>query len=128
MIGVSIYPHHLKDKSACTLKSFCQMIADTAEKFGIDKVGIGSDLCQDQPDRVVEWMRVGRWTKEIDFGEGSASSPGFPEQPTWFKDNRDFDNIENGLLGVGMNTSEVNKIMGENWYNFYAQNFKKQEG
>jgi len=128
MIGVSIYPHHLKDKSACTLKSFCQMIADTAEKFGIDKVGIGSDLCQDQPDSVVEWMRVGRWTKEIDFGEGSASSPGFPEQPQWFKDNRDFENIENGLLDLGMNASEVNKIMGENWYNFYAQNFKAQGG
>ena len=97
MIGVSIYPHHLKDKSACTLKSFCQMIADTAEKFGIDKIGIGSDLCQDQPDSVVEWMRVGRWTKEIDFGEGSASSPGFPDQPQWFKDNRDFENIQNAF-------------------------------
>jgi microsomal dipeptidase-like Zn-dependent dipeptidase len=73
-------------------------------------------------------MRVGRWTKEIDFGEGSAFSPGFPEQPQWFKDNRDFGNIENGLLDLGMNVSEVNKIMGENWYNFYAQNFKAQGG
>jgi hypothetical protein len=27
-----------------------------------------------------------------------------------------------------MNASEVNKIMGENWYNFYAQNFKAQGG
>jgi membrane dipeptidase len=123
MIGVSIYPHHLRDKSECTVQSFCQMIADTAEKFGIEKIGIGSDLCQDQPDSVVEWMRVGRWSKEMDYGEGSASLPGFPAQPHWFKDNRDFINIENGLIAVGMDALEVNKIMGENWYNFYAENF-----
>ena len=48
------------------------MIARTADLMGIDNIGIGSDLCQDQPDSVVEWMRVGRWTKEIDYGEGSA--------------------------------------------------------
>ena len=47
MIGISIYPHHLRDKSECTVQSFCQMIADTAEKFGIEKIGIGSDLCQE---------------------------------------------------------------------------------
>jgi membrane dipeptidase len=127
MIGVSIYPHHLKDKSECTIQSFCRMIADTAEKFGIEKIGIGSDLCQDQPDSVVEWMRVGRWSKEIDYGEGSASLPGFPKQPHWFKDNRDLSNIENGLLAVGMDALEVNKIMGENWYNFYSENFKPME-
>ena len=72
MFGFSLYPHHLKDKSACTLQSFCDMVARTAELIGVERLGIGSDLCQDQPDRVVEWMRMGRWTKEIDYGEGSA--------------------------------------------------------
>ena len=103
------------------------MIADTADTFGIEKIGIGSDLCQDQPDSVVEWMRVGRWSKEIDYGEGSAALPGFPKQPHWFKDNRDFSNIEKGLLVVGMDVLAVNKIMGENWYNFYSENFKPME-
>ncbi len=28
MMGFSLYPHHLKDKSDCTLESFCEMIAD----------------------------------------------------------------------------------------------------
>lgn len=123
MIGFSIYPHHLKDKSECTLESFCQMIADSANKYGIDNVGIGSDLCQDQPDSVVEWMRIGRWSKEIDYGEGTASQPGFPEQPSWFKDSRDMSNIEEGLSSLGMHHDEVSKIMGQNWYNFYSANF-----
>ena len=123
MFGFSIYPHHLKDKSNCTLNSFCEMIARTIEKFGSKNFGIGSDLCQDQPDRVVEWMRVGTWTKEIDYGEGSANSPGFPPMPEWFNDNRDFGNIESGLRTVGMNKTEISDIMGENWYRFFKKNF-----
>ena len=123
MIGFSLYPHHLKDKSDCSLSSFCQMIAGTAERFGIENIGLGSDLCQDQPDSVVEWMRVGRWTKEKDYGEGSASAPGFPPMPAWFRDNRDFGSIEQGLISVGMHTDEIAAVMGNNWYRFYKNNF-----
>ncbi|KIC18892.1 membrane dipeptidase [Leisingera sp. ANG-Vp] len=123
MLGFSVYPHHLKDKGNCTLQSFCEMIARTADKYGVEHLGIGTDLCQDQPDSVVEWMRVGRWSKEIDYGEGSAAAPGFPEMPSWFKDNRDFGNIEEGLRATGMNDEEVSGIMGGNWYRFFAENF-----
>ncbi|HBP72327.1 MAG TPA: peptidase M19, partial [Alphaproteobacteria bacterium] len=49
MLGFSIYPHHLKDGTNCTLDSFCEMIARTAELMGVSQIGIGSDLCQDQP-------------------------------------------------------------------------------
>ena len=31
MLGLSLYPHHLKDASNCTLESFCEMAAKTAE-------------------------------------------------------------------------------------------------
>jgi len=123
MLGFSVYPHHLKDKTDCTLESFCEMIARTADKFGVDHLGIGTDLCQDQPDSVVEWMRVGRWTKKIDYGEGSASDAGFPPMPEWFQDNRHFDNIEDGLRQVGMNEAEVAGVMGQNWYRFFSENF-----
>ncbi|MBQ4826051.1 membrane dipeptidase [Leisingera sp. HS039] len=123
MLGFSVYPHHLKDKGACTLQSFCEMVARTADKYGVEHLGIGTDLCQDQPDSVVEWMRVGRWSKEIDYGEGSAAAPGFPEMPSWFKDNRDFGNIEEGLRATGMNDDEVSGIMGGNWHRFFAENF-----
>lgn len=123
MIGFSLYPHHLKDKSACSLSSFCEMIANAAEQYGVENLGIGSDLCQDQPDSVVEWMRVGRWSKEVDFGEGSKEQPGFPPMPVWFQDNRDFGNLENGLHSVGLNDAEVAGILGLNWYRFFSDNF-----
>ena len=124
MLGFSLYPHHLKDKSDCTLQSFCEEVARTVDVYGVDHIGIGSDLCQDQPDAIVEWMRVGRWTKEIDYGEGSASQAGFPPMPHWFKDNRDFGNIESGLRAVGMSDTEVLAVMGGNWYRFFTDNFE----
>ena len=123
MLGFSMYPHHLKDSSNCTLESFCEMIASTADLMGIGHIGIGSDLCQNQPDSVVEWMRNGTWTKERDFGEGSASSAGFPDQPSWFNDNRDFNNIALGLKDVGFSDDEVAAVMGNNWLNFFESSF-----
>ena len=67
------------------MASFCEMIARTADLMGIDNIGLGSDLCQDQPDSVVEWMRMGRWSKQKDYGEGSASDAGFPPMPDWLR-------------------------------------------
>ncbi|MCO4823853.1 MAG: membrane dipeptidase [Amylibacter sp.] len=127
MLGFSMYPHHLKGKGDCTLQEFCEMIARTADKYGAEHLGLGSDLCQDQPDSVVEWMRVGRWSKEIDYGEGTKDNAGFPPMPSWFGDNRDFGNIRDGLRATGLNAGEVDGIMGDNWHRFFTENFGPQK-
>ena len=119
MLGLSLYPHHLKDTSNFTLESFCEMAAKTAELMGVKQVGIGSDLCIGHPNSVVEWMRNGTWTKTKDYGEGSSKNPNFPKQPKWFEDARGFKNLEQGLKKVGFQETEVNDILGNNWYNFY---------
>ena len=119
MIGHSLYPHHLKDKSNCTLKSFCEMIARTADLIGVKHIGIGSDLCTGHPDTVVEWMRNGKWTKTKDYGEGTKENSSFPKQPDWFLDASGFANLEKGLKNIGFNEKETNDILGNNWYNFY---------
>ena len=123
MLGFSMYPHHLKGKSDCLLEDFCSMIARTAEMIGVEHIGFGSDLCQDQPDSVVEWMRNGTWTRERDFGEGSAGQAGFPVQPEWFRDNRDFKNILSSLRKTGFSEDEVARIAGLNWLDFFEQSF-----
>jgi microsomal dipeptidase-like Zn-dependent dipeptidase len=123
MLGLSLYPHHLKDGSACTLESFCEMVARTADLIEIDHIGIGSDLCQDQPDSVVEWMRIGRWSKAIDYGEGSKDNAGFPPPPAWFGDNLGHRNIAKGLARQGFQPGEVAKIMGANWLDFFDASF-----
>ena len=124
MIGFSLYPHHLRDGSDCSLQSFCRMVADAADLIGVNHIGIGSDLCQDQPDSVVAWMRNGRWTRQTDFGEGSAAAPGFPAQPAWFEDNRDFPNVRRGLEEVGLDQDSVAAVMGGNWLAFFEKSFE----
>jgi len=119
MLGLSLYPHHLKDGTNCNLKSFCEMTAKTAEMIGVKNIGIGSDLCLRQPDEVVEWMRNGTWTKTKNYGEGSKNKAGFPKQPDWFVDARGFKNLEEGLKKTGFNNEDVESILGNNWYNFY---------
>ena len=119
MLGLSLYAHHLKDGTNCSLNSFCEMTAKTVEIMGIKNIGIGSDLCLNQPDSVVEWMRNGTWAKAKNYGEGSKNKPGFPKQPDWFVDARGFKNLEIGLKKVGFNQEEINGILGNNWFNFY---------
>ena len=119
ILGLSLYPYHLKDTTNCTLESFCEMVAKTADIMGVNNIGIGSDLCLNQPDTIVEWMRNGTWSKSKNFGEGSKSKPGFPKQPKWFEDARGFVNLEAGLKKVGFSDIETDGILGNNWYNFY---------
>ncbi|MFQ5773676.1 MAG: membrane dipeptidase [Kiloniellaceae bacterium] len=126
MLGLSLYPHHLKGSSECPLESFCAMAVRAAELMGVDHIGIGSDLCQDQPDSVVEWMRNGTWTRSIDYGEGSKGRAGFPVQPAWFRCNRDFANLTRGLRAIGFDDAEVRKIMGGNWLSFFERSFGPQ--
>ena len=119
MLGLSLYPHHLKGNTNCTLESFCEMTARTAEIMDIKNIGIGSDLCLKQPDTIVGWMRNGTWSKGKNFGEGTKNKPGFPKQPEWFKDARGFKNLESGLKKIGFSEDEINGILGNNWFNFY---------
>ncbi len=119
MLGLSLYAHHLKDGSNCKIENFCEMVAKTAELIGVKNIGIGSDLCLNQPDNVVEWMRNGTWTKAKNYGEGSKDKPGFPKQPEWFVDARGFNFLEKGLKDIGFSNEEVNDILGNNWFNFY---------
>lgn len=126
MLGLSAYPHHLKGGSSCTLQSWCDMAARAVDLVGPHGVGIGTDLCQDQPDGIVEWMRTGRWTKAVDYGEGSADAPGFPAMPDWFRDNRDFAGIREGLRAAGLDGATIDGVMGGNWHAFFEENFGAQ--
>lgn len=123
MLGLSVYPHHLKDGGECSLQSWCDMAARAVDLVGPGCVGIGTDLCQDQPDSVVEWMRTGRWTKAVDYGEGSAAAPGFPAMPSWFRDNRDLAGLRAGLRAAGLDEATADGIMGENWLAFFEKSF-----
>jgi len=121
MLGFSLYPRHLRDGSACTLESFCTMVARTADLIGVRHLGIGSDLCQDQPDAVVRWMRTGVWDEAPQDG---AAAIRFPRQPSWFMSNLGFPGIAEGLRSAGFSDQDVRAIMGENWLRFFEHAFQ----
>jgi microsomal dipeptidase-like Zn-dependent dipeptidase len=123
LLGFSAYPFHLKNGPDCTLDEFCDMIARTADLMGIEHLGIGTDLCLDQPTSVLTWMRNGRWSKQMDYGEGSAGNSDWPRALDWFKDSGDFPNITRGLRERGFADSDVARIMGGNWLELFEKSF-----
>jgi len=128
ILGFSLYPRHLEGGSQCALEEFCAMAARTADLIGAEHLGIGSDLCQDQPDAVVRWMRTGIWDQSDDAGAatmGTAPEPiRFPDQPSWFRSNLDMPGLANGLRATGFSRDEVSGIMGMNWLRFFSSSFE----
>ena len=120
MLGFSLYPHHLQGGSECQLSAFCQMVARTAELYGVAHLGIGSDLCRHQPDSVVQWMRSGRWVRP------QPPLARFPKQPNWFQSAQDFEGIREGLIKVGFDSEEAGSILGGNWSRFFNASFEPE--
>ena len=126
MLGFSVYPFHLAGGSDCTLEAFTAMVARCADRMGIERIGLGSDLCRGWDYRTLEWMRSGRWTFAPDYGEGSAETPSWPAQPAWIRSPADFPTIAEGLRTRGFDAEETAKIMGGNWLRFFAAGFEPQ--
>ena len=123
MLGFSLYPHHLGDGPDTTLQSFCDMAARIADLMGVEQIGIGSDLCQDQPDSIVRWMRSGVLEDENTPPPESVKDVRFPEMPVWFRSNEDFPGIARALRGTGFSAEETAGIMGNNWFRFMNSAF-----
>ncbi|MEL6913896.1 MAG: membrane dipeptidase [Pseudomonadota bacterium] len=117
MLGFSLYPLHLAGGSDCTLEGFSTMVARTAERVGTQALGIGSDLCQGQPDSALAWMRDGRWKK------ARGGTARFPAQPGFFRTNADFPGLAQGLGDAGFDAGEVSAILGGNWMRFIEESF-----
>lgn len=118
LMGFSCYPFHLRNVSETGIDEFTEMIARSADVMGVEHLGIGTDLCQDQPVEVLQWMRSGNWSKVMDYGEGSAERPSWPDPLPWFRSSADFPNIAQGLRDRGFSHAEVDGIMGGNWLRF----------
>ena len=122
-IGLSLYPYHLKNLGECTAEEFCSMIKELINLIGEDNIGIGSDLCLNWPDDVVMWMRNGKWTKKIDYGESKDKNPKWPKLPSWYKQPSDLKNLFTTMCENNISEKVATKIVGENWFNFMKNQF-----
>ncbi|WP_121641012.1 membrane dipeptidase [Virgibacillus sp. Bac330] len=126
VLGVCAYPHLMNGKDT-TLNEFCELILQTVDFMGIDQVGIGTDLTLNMSVDFLHWMRMGRWTHDMDYGAGSKENPSWPEWPAWFKTPADFPNIVQGLTEKGLTMEEVSKVMGGNWLRFFTESFRPEK-
>jgi len=122
-IGLSLYPYHLKGLGKCKIEDFCLMIKQLINLIGIENIGIGSDLCKNWPDEIVMWMRNGKWTKKIDYGESTSKSIKWPDQPPWFTKGSDLKNIYEALVLNGLKEEQALRILGKNWFDFMENHF-----
>ncbi len=122
-IGLSLYPYHLKNLGKCKVEDFCSMIRELINLIGEDNIGIGSDLCLNWPDEIVMWMRNGKWTKKIDYGESKDKNPKWPELPNWYSQPSDLKKLFKSMCENNISEKVATKIVGENWLNFMKNQF-----
>jgi len=69
------------------------------------------------------WMRNGKWTKKIDYGESKNKNAHWPQQPSWYQKPSDINNLFEAMCKNGINEKIAIKIMGLNWLNFMKNHF-----
>ncbi len=121
MIGLSVYENIVGDYT--TPQKWSELVAWTVDRIGINHVGIGTDFDQTGGSAYLEWMRQGRWSREIQFGAGNGAHQGSP-LGGWFKTPADFPLAEKCLRDRGFTDGEVEGIMGANWLRYYDKVFR----
>ena len=122
-IGLSLYPYHLKNHGDCKVEDFCEMVKQLINIMGEDSIGIGSDLCVNWSDDVVMWMRNGKWTKKIDYGESKDKNVSWPKPASWYSKPEDLSSLVDTMISNGINEKIAHKVGGANWLNFMSNHF-----
>lgn len=113
LIGLSMYPRLAPAGENCTLDLFCDMVAWTAERIGIEHIGIGTDLYLGHGPESLKWWRCGRWARQP-----AINISGMPKWPDWMTTPAQFGNIEVGLQKKGFQPDEIHMVMGGNYYRY----------
>ncbi len=118
IVGLCLYPNVIGGHTT-TLRQFCQMAADLAERIGVDKVALASDSVRGWDDSYVAFLRNGRWRATTP----EEKTPTWPTWPDWFAGPADFPNLVEGLAEVGLSQDDIAKITGGNWYRYFTAIF-----
>lgn len=121
IVGLSPYVRMLRNGVRTTESEFVDMIAWTAEKFGVDHVALGTDFYTGYGIDMVKWWRMGRWARvnPVPIDENAP----VVEWPTWFQSPAAFPDLAQAMLDKGFTDHEVQKIFGGNWMNLFRTIF-----
>ena len=119
VLGCATYRNITGDYYCSSLRNWCEMVAKSVDIMGIDHVAIGTDRSHNFTKPDYDWMRMGRWTRGIDYGAASAAKPGKAPPPAWFTEVHHLGLLPGGLKEIGFNEAEVEKITNGNWLRLY---------
>lgn len=123
VIGCAAYRNITPDWACATARGFADLIARTVDIAGVDHVGVGTDFSYKGDDAFRAWMRMGRWSRQLNYGAGSASAPGAVSKPDWLPSADRLSDLVPALGEVGFSEPEIAKIMGGNWLRLYEEVF-----
>jgi microsomal dipeptidase-like Zn-dependent dipeptidase len=118
VIGCTLYPIFMGGADVARA-DYCRMLADLAERIGVEHVAIGSDAVVGWPADALGWMRNGRWDRPSDPDE----VPAFPAWPSWFEGPQHFGSLAAGLDEVGFTAADRDAVLGGNWLRLFGQVF-----
>ena len=127
MLGCATYRNITGDHYSSSLQAWCEMVARTVEIIGIDHVAIGTDRSHGFTKPDYDWMRMGRWTRQVDHGAASAARPGKAPPPAWFTEVHHLGLLPGGLRDVGFSAEDVEKITSGNWLRLYDRVFSAHD-
>lgn len=123
ILGCATYRNITGDRYSSSLGAWCEMVARTVDLMGIDHVAIGTDRSHNFTKPDYDWMRMGRWTRSVDYGAASAAKPGKAPPPAWFTEVHHLGLLPGGLREAGFSAEEVEKITSGNWLRVYREVF-----
>ncbi len=123
VLGCAAYRNITPPAACATVEAWGEMVARTVDLIGIDHVAVGTDRSHNHVKADYDWMRMGRWTRSVDYGAGSAANPGKAPPPEWFTEVRHLARIPEGLRKAGFSPAEVEKITSGNWLRLYGDVF-----
>lgn len=123
VIGCAAYRNIAGDYYCKTVDNWCELVKRTVDIVGIDHVGIGTDRSHNTTQKDLDWMRMGTWTRGVDYGAGSAATPGKVARPEWFQEVHDLGDVHEGLARAGFTPAEVDQITHGNWLRVYRDVF-----
>ncbi|BCM86731.1 membrane dipeptidase [Methylobacterium indicum] len=111
-VGVTMFPAFLARGKESTVDDYIEAVEYTIKLVGEERVGLGTDLTQDQPPAFFDWINrdKGDGRKLVDFGEalelgGYCRSSEFP-------------NITAAMERRGWSEERIQRVLGKNWVQF----------
>jgi microsomal dipeptidase-like Zn-dependent dipeptidase len=123
VLGCTPSPH-LTGGADVGIDKWTEMVARAVDLMGVSSVGIGSDSSRKCADETLRWIRMGRWTHEVDYGAGKPGQTGWAPWPEWFRTPADFPRLTAGLRARGFSRDETAAVVGGNWLRLFREAFE----